>query len=244
MRIQIALGKNAKQKHPEKLTENAKDIATGQMVLESIQDYINYYTNEDDGSDLANSIYSGNLAKSARFSAKSARLTYLLGKVTLLDADSVKAIVRTQIIEYGSIAEAILLDLIQSVGINDKPAGLRPAYDASELNRKQKQKTAIDWAADGIFTTNQKNKKKLKYNITFHWLTEKALQITAIDSQLKTKLDNLRESRNLVHAATPTPDRYTNNLNSAKSSRETVKELRDAVIIFKQKHGLPMQGQK
>lgn len=134
MRVQIALGKNAKINHPQTLAQDPKDIATGQMIVDAVTKYLSTYLSLEDGSNLTTSIISDNLATSASFSAKSARLAYLLGKVSLLGPQDIKGIVRTQIIEYGSVAEAILLDLIQSIGIHDSPAGKRPTHDASKKN--------------------------------------------------------------------------------------------------------------
>ncbi|MGK3272425.1 hypothetical protein ACSLNH_01890 [Comamonas kerstersii] len=234
MRVQIALGKNIKASGCTDAVDRLGDINAGQLVLNSINNYLDYYLSFDDGSDLTGSIFSENLASSAKFSARSARLSYLLGKATLLDGDDVKSIVRTQILEYGAVAEAILLDIVQSIGIHNIPAGVRPLKDAGSGSR---QKT-IDWADPGLF---KHVGVRMHYHITFQWLIDEAKRMNVIDSTLNTKLHNLRKSRNLVHAVIPTADRYTNNLQSARNYKQTVIDLKDQCLNFKINNGLPLR---
>lgn len=234
MRVQIALGKNIKSSGEVNPINKIGDIKAGQLVLDSINDYLDFYLNLEDGSELTKSIFSENLANSAKFSARSARLSYLLGKVTLLDVNDIKSIVRTQILEYGAIAEAILLDVVQSIGINNIPAGIRPQKDAGSGKR---QKTIV-WIDPGLF---KHTRAKMHYHITFQWLIDEAERMGVIDVALKTKLHNLRKSRNLVHAVIPTADRYTNNLDSAKNYRQTVIDLRDSCLAFKANNNLPIK---
>ncbi|MBS7244214.1 MAG: hypothetical protein KIG98_07735 [Comamonas sp.] len=234
MRVQIALGKNIKSSGCTEPLDKLGDSNAGQLVLDSINEYLDYYLGFEDGSDLTESIHSENLASSAKFSARSARISYLLGKATLLDGDDVKSIVRTQILEYGAVAEAILLDVVQSIGIHNLPAGVRPLKDAGSGNR---QKT-ISWADPGLF---RHVGTRMDYHITFQWLIDEAKRMNVINSTLNTKLHNLRKSRNLVHAVIPTADRYTNNLQSARNYKQTVIDLKNECLQFKRNNGLPLR---
>lgn len=231
MKIQGALGKNLKTKNPALSITSATFADIGQAVMDSTQEYLAINLAHDDGSSLADSIHSKNLAESAKFSARSARIAYLLGKVTLLGEGDRKGVVRNQIIEYGAVAEAILVDLIQSVGINNLPAGYRPTKDSSG--------TSIDWINGGLFKPKSTTNKKLMYKFELFWLTNQALNIGAIDQKLKTRLNWLRESRNLVHAVIPTPQRYSDDVSSSRHARNIVVDLRDVCVKFKATNGLP-----
>ena len=231
MKIQGALGKNLKTNNAGLSIPAATYVDIGQAVMDATQEYLTVMLAHDDGSSLADSIHSENLADSAKFSARSARIAYLLGKVTLLGERDRKGVVRNQIIEYGAVAEAILVDLIQSVGVNDLPAGVRPNQDS--------RGTIIDWINGGLFKPKSATNKKLKYKFEFFWLIDQALHIGAIDSNLKTRLTWLRESRNLVHAVIPTPQRYSDDVSSSRHARNIVVDLRDVCVAFKAAHGLP-----
>lgn len=230
-KIQGALGKNAKTKQPQFDFSQAPYSEIGQVVMDSVGEYIDIYLAQDDGSALVSSIFSNNLRDSALFSARSARIAYLLGKATLLGETERKGIVRTQIIEYGAVAEAILLDLIQSVGVHDRPAGSRPIED--------NKKIPIDWVNGGLFSVSPNNPQTMKYRFDFNWLIKEASRINAIDANLKKRVSWLRKSRNLVHPVIPTPQRYKDDVSSAKAARNTVIAVRDACTAYKQANGLP-----
>ncbi|MDI4634036.1 hypothetical protein J7U46_13340 [Pelomonas sp. V22] len=229
-KIQRALGRNAKRLSTNIDLSKATHENFGQVVVDSIQNYLNWALALDDGSTLVNSIYSANLRESAAFSARSARITYLLGKVSLLDAAGRKGLVRAQIIEYGAIAEAILLDLIQCIGMQNKPIGLRPAVD--------KVGQPMPWTDDGLFTLRAANTTSLRYQYDLNWLISQARRVGAIDVNLKRRLDWLRKSRNLVHPVIPTSQRYTDDLDSGRQARNAVVDVRDASIAFKAAVGL------
>lgn len=232
MKIQGALGKNLKTNNAGLSVSAATYADIGQAVMGATQEYLAVMLAHDDGSSLADSIHSKNLAESAKFSARSARIAYLLGKVTLLGERDRKSVVRNQIIEYGAVAEAILVDLIQSVGVNDLPAGARAKQDS--------RKTIIDWANGGLFKLDpKKRKQQLEYKFEFFWLISEALRMGAIDSKLRDRLTWLRESRNLVHAVIPTHRRYSDDVSSSRHARNIVVDLRDACKLYKANHGLP-----
>ncbi|MCA9182798.1 MAG: hypothetical protein KDA51_15160, partial [Planctomycetales bacterium] len=171
------------------------------------------------------------LRDSAAFSARSARISYLLGKATLLGIDDRRGVVRSQIIEYGAVAEAILLDLVQSVGVNDKPGASRPTTDLKG--------TAIDWANAGLFSMRAPPSKKLKFKFDFNWLISQAARLNAIDGNLEVRLHWLRESRNLVHPVIPTAQRYKDDVDSSRKARNIVIATRDACLSYKTLHALP-----
>ncbi|CAK6701297.1 hypothetical protein BBFGKLBO_03069 [Synechococcus sp. CBW1107] len=222
MKIQAALGSNARNKHPSSVSVSASNTQIGQAVMDSCKEYLEHYLNLDDGSSLVQSIYSQNLRDSALFSAKSARISYLLGKLMLLDAQTRKGIVRNQVIEYGAVAEAILLDLIQSVGKNNLPIGLRPTRD--------KRNRSINWNADGLLARRRRNSIEMLHWFDFKWLIGQAKNLNVIDSRLEGRVNWLRKSRNLVHPVIPTASRYSNDINSSKTSRDIVVELKDSAL--------------
>jgi hypothetical protein len=230
-KIQAALGKNAKTDHPDIFDASATYPKVGQAIVDSVNGYLDWGLNHDDGSDLVRSIHSLNLRESALFSAKSARMAYLLGKATILDEQSRKGVVRTQVIEYGAVAEAILLDLVQSVGKNNKPGGARPNNDAKGR--------PVNWAGDGLFTRARPNSVAMRHWFDFRWLIDEANRLRVINAQVKARANWLRQSRNLVHPVIPTAQRYTDDIDSSKKAREIVIELRDAVLAYKAAHGLP-----
>ncbi len=202
--------------------------------MDSMTKYFATYLEHDDGSSLTESIFSPNLKASAAFSAKSARMAYLLGKASLLDATLIKGVIRTQMLEYGAVCEAILLDIVQAVGINNKPPNSRPLKDKTPKDAK-----IIDWAGDGLFTVIPSKPSVMQYKFDFIWLIDVAYELRVFDKNLRDRLHNLRKSRNLVHPVLPTFDRYSGNLASGYASRETVVALRDACLKFKRYHGLP-----
>lgn len=134
--------------------------------------------------------------------------------------------------EYGSVCEAILIDMVQAIGINNKPVGVRPKKDSGGAR-------AIDWSKKGLFTLETAGKSKLKHSFTFLWLIDQCYSLKVVDSNLRERLHNLRKSRNLVHPIIPTSERYSGSLASARAAKETVMALRDACIVFKDCHGLP-----
>lgn len=223
-RIQTALGKNAKARLSTDSCD-VSDVAAGQIVVDAVQAWIGRYIKEIDGSELTTSIYSENLRTAANLSAYNARLAYLLGKATILKSYQRKCIVRTQIIEYGAVCEAILLDLIQSIGKNDRPRRKRPMADA--------RGGTIDWSRDGLLHSGM--------DARFSWLINLAAKIdrTLFGGTMKTRLHELRELRNLIHSATAKRERYTADLDAAKIARAIAVDLRDSCVQFKQKHQLP-----
>jgi hypothetical protein len=232
MKIQSALGANFRR-NSATIDDGLSNAALGDTMLVAMTEWVQHYLNLDDGSDLTSSIHSDNLRKSAKFSARNARTTYLLAKMTLLDSVERKGIVRTQIIEYGSVAEAILLDVVQSVGVHDSPSGRRPQFDATGRGQP------ITWARRGLFRVDPARRNSLTYKITFDWLIREAHRIGVIDAALKNRIGWLRRSRNLVHAVIPTAQRYSDDLASARTAREIVVELRDACVAFKAANHLP-----
>lgn len=230
-KIQEALGRNAKKCHPTIFGSSATNQSVGQAVVDGINGYLDWGLSHDDGADLVRSIHSQNLRESALFSAKSARMAYLLGKATILDEKSRKGVVRHQVIEYGAVAEAILLDVVQSVGKNDRPVGVRPNVDA-----KGRQ---INWGGDGLFTRSRPNSVTMLHYLDFRWLIDQAERLNVISTRSKARATWLRQSRNLVHPVIPTAQRYTDDIDSSRKARQIVIELRDAVLNYKAASGLP-----
>lgn len=230
-KVQGALGKNAKTKNPHLDFSKSTYESIGQVVMDSMNGYLDTYLQLDDGSSLTSSIFSNNLKDSANFSARSARIAYLLGKASLLGETERKGLVRTQIIEYGAVSEAILLDLLQSIGFHNTPPGLRPMQD---LKKKQ-----ISWPTGGLFETQKNARSVMKCRFDFKWLIDEAVRVGAVDANLSKRVTWLRKSRNLVHPVLPTAQRYKDDVASGRAARDTVVALRDACVAFKHTHHLP-----
>lgn len=230
-KIQSAVGKNL-QEHLGTSRIMLSDTAVGQAVIDSVHQWMAIYLSDDDGSDLTTSIFSNNLRGAASFSAYNARITYLLGKVTLLPSNQRRCLVRTQIIEYGAICEAILLDLLQCIGMRNRPAGARVLKDAKGA--------PVDWTKGGLFRTKPNSPSTLFHDIKFEWMIRKAAEINVFDAGLHTRLTHLRQRRNLIHNATPKGERYTDDLDSARTARSIAEDLRDDCIAYKRTHGLQL----
>lgn len=230
-KIQTALGRNFKALLLRDF-ESLSDTAVGQLVQDSVRNWLDKYVNELDGSEMTTSIHSNNLRTAAGFSAYNARLTYLLGKATLLSSYQRRCIVRTQIIEYGAVCEAMLLDLVHSVGVTNRPHGVRPLKDAREKT--------IDWSNGGLFRTKP-NSSAFKYRADFVWLISVAASIdaSAFGGTMNAQLNKLRERRNLIHNATAKTHRYTDDLDAARNARSVAVELCDRCQEFKRQHRLP-----
>jgi hypothetical protein len=149
----------------------------------------------------------------------------------LLDEQTRKGVVRNQVIEYGAVAEAILLDIVQSVGKNNSPAGTRPTRD--------KKNRTINWAGDGLLAQRRRNSSVMLHRYDFKWLIDQAKRLSVIDSNLEGRVNWLRRSRNLVHPVIPTASRYSNDISSSKTSRDIVLELRDSAVEYKLNNSLP-----
>jgi hypothetical protein len=227
-KVQRALGRNARASSGS-LAANAPLEDVGQAILEATKLYIRTYQTERDGSELTTSIFSRNLRCAAQFSARNARTAYLLAKMTLLTSEDRRGVVRTQIIEYGAVAEAILLDVVQAVGVRNSPAGMRPPADRNGMH--------IAWHRGGILAAQ---KGRMRYWYTFDWLINQASRIGVVDPPLRKRLHSLRLSRNLVHPAMPISARYTDDLSEGRYAKNVVSDTRDACLAFKATHGLPI----
>lgn len=229
-KVQRALGRKFHKLQGSSAT-NAQAEATGDRILTAFRAQISYRLSEDNGSDLVSSIHSDNLRNSAAFASRGARLTYLLGKVTLLSPLNRKHVVRAQIMEYGSVCEAILLDVVQSVGKHNAPGGARP--------RTCNWGKSIDWSAQGLFTADPDKPNQLYHGITFSWLIQRCYAFGVFRTQLNDDIHQLRLARNLVHPVIPASSRYRSDLDAARNARRVVERTRDAAIAFKHLHGLP-----
>lgn len=230
-KIQKILAKNLRKANPLVPASSCDDETIGQAVIDSVNSYLEHYLKLNSQAELAKSIFSENLKASASFSARNARIAYLMGKVALLKPEDRKGIVRIQVLELGSVAEAILLDIVQSTGVNNTPPKKRPKNDNGGY--------LINWNNGGLFEENPKNRHKLLRIITFAWLIKESKRMNIIDTALANDLNWLKDSRNLIHAAIPTPQRYSDDLDSVKTAIQTVERLRDACVAFKTANHMP-----
>jgi hypothetical protein len=151
------------------------------------------------------------------------RWLYKLGLGLLVDGDESIAHVRTQVIDYGSICEALLGDCILHGIVRNAMAGT--AYLAANgLPGGQ----AINWN-NGVKADKMEKR-------TFHWRIEVAGEEAIVTAPLKGSLTQLRNLRNTVHITkiATTNQRYYRTL--AKASYTTVHETINSTKAWKAAH--------
>lgn len=152
-----------------------------------------------------------------------ARWLYKLGLGLLVDGDESIAHVRTQVIDYGSICEALLSDAILHGITRHVMNGT--AYQTT--NCKQSGR-AINWNA-GV----KANKIARR---SFWWLIEVAADEAIVASHEKGLLTQLRNLRNTVHITELAASSQNYYRTLAKVSYNTVFRTITATKAFKQAH--------
>lgn len=113
------------------------------------------------------------------------RWLYKLGLALLANNHEQFAHVRAQIIDYASVAEALLADLIAQAHRKGKLAGVQ------WQNKFTRGNTPLTWnVADPDATVSK---------TTFEWRIKVAHESGIIDSNLSSKLNGIRTRRNTVH---------------------------------------------
>lgn len=154
-----------------------------------------------------------------------ARWLYKLGLGVLVQGDEAIAHVRTQVIDYGSICEALLSDCILH-GIQHN-AMMGTKYLTKDC-RRVGSRNAIRWVPATAQTKMG--------NRTFWWLIEVAGDEGVFTPTQKGAVTKLRKLRNTVHITelATTQARYYRTL--AKLSLKTVLDTNDAVRAYKVAH--------
>lgn len=113
-----------------------------------------------------------------------ARWLYKLGLASLANGNEQSAHVRVQVIDYASICEALLADMIEQGHIGKKLTGDQHKYFDTRKNNQMR------WS---------KLPKQSIHNTTFEWRIIVAHESNIIDSNLATELHRIRDQRNTVH---------------------------------------------
>ncbi len=126
------------------------------------------------------------LRKSLAETVYGARWIYKLGLVLLVRDEEQLAHTRAQLIDYGSVCEAVLSDMILHGIRQNRMKGERYLYQNPVLLTKK-----IEWSP----TTLEKEIRKRSFN----WLIIVAEEEKMIDTALKVKINWLKGQRNKVH---------------------------------------------
>jgi hypothetical protein len=140
-----------------------------------------------------------------------ARWLYKLGLALLANGNEQSAHVRVQVIDYASICEALLADMIAQAHISGKLLGTQ--YQFFDV----RQKRPMNWAVADPTASIHKT--------TFEWRIKVAEESKIIDSKLATNLHTIRNNRNSVHLTLKIREGVTYFSGMAKRSHTAVYEL-------------------
>lgn len=135
-----------------------------------------------------------------------ARWIYKLGLALLVKNEEQVAHVRAQIVDYASVCEGILLDMIDHSMGSGRLTGVKYKYKDPAQSRQP-----ITWRVGS-------HKKQLE-RMPFYWFIVVAEEESIISAATATKLHELRKHRNHVHIRTRTHAAY---LSKSKDAFDTV----------------------
>jgi hypothetical protein len=139
-----------------------------------------------------------------------ARWLYKLGLALLANDNEQYAHVRAQIIDYASIAEALLADVIVQAHSKGRLTGRQWTHKYSTGTK------LLIW-------NSTKPAKTVDYT-TFQWRITVALESSIIDAKLATQLNSIRTRRNTVHLTAKVIARVVYYAGLAKRSHEAMHE--------------------
>jgi len=152
-----------------------------------------------------------------------ARWLYKIGLGLLVDGDEAIAHVRTQVIDYGSICEAVLAD---SILFGKKNNLFKHKKHVTKDCGPASQKNMINW--DKIIKSGSLQK------MNFWWIIEVSEDEGIIDGKHKAVLNKLRALRNTVHVTELASRREAYFRTLAKNSFKTANETIDATKRYKE----------
>jgi hypothetical protein len=138
------------------------------------------------------------------------RWLYKLGLALLADNHERFAHVRAQIIDYASVAEALLADIIVQ------------AYRKGKLSGAQWQRRSV--RGNSALRWNNSNPEQTVSRASFEWCIIVANESGIINSSLATKLHSIRTRRNTVHLTAKVMAGISYYAGLAKRSREAMLE--------------------
>jgi hypothetical protein len=141
--------------------------------------------------DLFAHVTEANLRRTLAETLYGARWIYKLGLALLVKDEKQLAHVRVQVIDYGSVCEGLLSNMIHHALSRGVMKGTK-----YQFNDTTNLRTPINWHVSD--TALQLEKR------SFHWMIVVAEEEGIIDRDLAHRLQNLRKERNTVHARTRT----------------------------------------
>lgn len=154
-----------------------------------------------------------------------ARWLYKLGLGVLVQGDESIAHVRTQVIDYGSICEALLSDcVLHGIQRNSMTGNKYLTKDCRPVSGRN----AIGWVA-ATAPAEMKNR-------SFWWLIEVAGEEAILTPPQKGAVTKLRKLRNTVHITELATTQATYYRTLAKSALKTVHDVTTATRAYKLAH--------
>ncbi len=149
-----------------------------------------------------------------------ARWLYKLGLALLANGDEQLAHVRAQVIDYGSIVETLLADLIIEGYKKNKLQG-------SQFNTDMYGKS-LNWSVA--------KSSSIVFKQSFFWRIKVAEESKIIDANLSKKLSNIRIKRNTVHLTQKVESRVTYFSRLAKESNVAMLEAITQTKVWAKKN--------
>ena len=185
----------------------------GEVMLEAMREFARKDLGDPAGYELTyfNHVGDGALRTTLAETMYGARWIYKLGLALLVRDAEQLAHVRAQILDYSSVCEGLLSDMVRHAIVSHHVVG------AKHLVNSRGQ--AINWAS-GITAKLTKQ--------TFFWFIEVAEEEAIISPGLATRLQTLRKERNTIHLRSRTYNAYLGASRSAFGVlTDTIQATRD-----------------
>ncbi|MCM2129779.1 hypothetical protein [Larsenimonas rhizosphaerae] len=185
----------------------------GQVLIDAMAEFAkkDIKTTSELESDEFSHVQDQDIKKSLSETLYGARWLYKLGLALLARQEEQYAHVRAQIIDYASICEALLADIIVQ------------AYKSNRINGQQYQ--FFDTRQSRLMSWNNANPLISVNKTTFEWRIKVAEESGIIDAQLTQNLNSMRSKRNTVHLTFKIMSGVTYWSGFAKRSHTTMYEL-------------------
>ena len=143
-----------------------------------------------------------------------AKWVYSIGKLLATERQELQAHVRTQVINYGAVCEAVLEYTIIDAAKMKKLTGEKRKF--SNINKRSKAK----WGSPPV---------NLPKGTNFAWMVAVATEERIIDTDLEKRIMKLRTLRNTVHLTNKDWSDETNQPKQSKESYETLEAVLESV---------------
>ena len=112
-----------------------------------------------------------------------------MGLIALVENQELQAHLRAKVMEYGTVCEGLLKDIISYGSTHGHLTGKQHEYE-KKYNPKNLKAQKIDWTSNKWQTVEKQ---------TFYWLLLVALDEKIISQTVYNSLDKIRLARNQVH---------------------------------------------